>query len=130
MTKTKLSISVVVLLMAACASFAFRGKEAKNRAALTCTWYNFTGALGEEFDPTKYVLTVGLPPSCPGDGPVVCGICVDPSDIYGSTEAFPGLPKVDNSETAIANVVVQSVVTEQDNYQPEYFNEACETTNP
>ena len=130
MTKTKLSISVVVLLMSAAASFAFRGKEAKNRADLTCTWYNFTGAQGEEFDPTKYVLTVGLPPSCPGNGPVVCGLCVDPSDIYGSTEAFPGLPKVDNSETPVANIVVQSVVSENDYYDAEYFNEACGTTYP
>jgi len=129
MTKTKLSISVVVLLMAAGASFAFRGKEAKNRAEYTCTWYNYTGELGEEFDPTKYALTVGLPPSCPGDGALVCGICVDPSDVYGPTEAYPGLPKVDFNETPIANVVMQSVLNEQDNAQ-EGFNEQCDTKQP
>lgn len=129
MTKTKLGISVVVFLMAAGASFAFRGKEAKIRADYTCTWYNYTGAQGEEFDPTKYVLTVGLPPSCPDQGAVVCGICVDPSDVYGPSEAFPGLPKVDNSETAIANVVLESVMNGTDNYQ-EGFNEQCETTTP
>ena len=129
MKHLKVGISAMVFMLAIVTSFAFRNKEEKSRAMLTCTWYDFTGNAGEEYDPTKYVLASGTP-SCPGNGTALCGVCVDAGDIYGPGEAYPGLPKVDNDFFAINNIVAFALLTEEDNYQIDDFNEAAEVKAP
>jgi len=123
MKRFKIGMSALVLLCAIGTSFAFRTAEKKNLAAFTCTWYDFTGTAGEEFDPTKYTLSAGAP-SCPGQGGDLCGICVDPSDIYGSG-IYAGKPMVDDVTTPIANVISNALVTLEDNPQ-EDFNEIAD----
>lgn len=128
MKRFKIGVSAIVLLLAICASFAFRSTEEKNRASYTCIWYDFTGSPGEEYDPTKYV-QVGSQPSCPSQGGNLCAVCVDPGDIYGAGEAYPGQPKVDDDYFAINNVVAYALLIGEDNYQ-EGFNEAAELKAP
>ena len=123
MKKLKVGISAIVLLVAVGTSFAFRGTEAKNRAELTCTWYNFTGTPGQEYDPSKYELA-GDPVSCTVFGPLLCGACVDINDIY-TDGPNTGKPMVDIETTAIANVVNYALLSEEDNYQEMDFNEAA-----
>lgn len=117
----------MVFVLAITTSFAFRKAEEKNRAMFTCTWYDFTGTPGQETDPTKFVLSAGTP-SCPGQGGDLCGICVDPSDIYTSGP-YTGKPKVDDETSAIANVIMFAQYTGEDNPQ-EDFNEIAELKAP
>ena len=128
MKRLKIGVSAIVLLFAIGTSFAFRSTEEKKGAAYTCTWYDFTGAPGEEYDPTKYTLASSQP-SCPSQGGALCGVCVDAGDIYGPSEAFPGKPKVDDDWFAINNVVNYALLINEDNYQPD-FNEAAELKAP
>jgi hypothetical protein len=123
MKRIKKSIPVFVLLFALIASFAFRGAT-----TYTCTWYDFIGNRGEEFDPAKYSPSVGTP-SWPGTGGDLGGICVDASDIY-SSGTYAGLPTVDDYNTAIANVVTYAMDSQEDNYQFEDFNEAADLKAP
>ena len=127
MKHLKVGISAMVLVFAIVTSFAFRNTEEKNRATFTCIWYDFNGAPGEEFDPTKYSLSTGTP-SCPDMGGNVCGVCVDADDIYASGP-YAGLPKIDTDTSPIANVVMYSLMTGEDNPQ-EGFNEICELKAP
>ena len=127
MKRFKIGISAMVFVLAIVTSFAFRKGEAKNRAMFTCTWYDFTGTPGEEYDPAKYVLSSGTP-SCPDMGAELCGACVDPSDVYTSG-IYAGKPKVDDVTTPISNVVTFALMTEEDNAQ-EDFNEIAETKAP
>ena len=127
MKHVKVGISAIVLLLAIGTSFAFRKAEAKKRAMLTCTWYDFTGNPGEEYDPSKYAVA-GSAPSCPGNGAALCGVCVDAGDIYTSGP-YTGKPKVDDDWFAINNVVTYALQSEEDNYQ-EDFNEAAEVKAP
>src|SRR5687768_10945390 len=123
MKRFKIGVSAIVLLLAICASFAFRSTEEKNRASYTCSWYEFTGSPGEEFDPTKY-MPIGSQPSCPSQGGPLCAVCVDAGDIYGPGEAYPGKPKVDNDWFPIYSVVAFALEMGEDNYQ-DGFNEAA-----
>jgi hypothetical protein len=123
----KIGISAMVFVLAIVTSFAFRKAEEKNRAMFTCTWYDFTGSAGEEYDPTKYVLSTGTP-SCPDQGGDLCGACVDPVDVY-SSGPYAGKPKVDDVTSAIANVVAFALMTGEDNPQ-EDFNEIAELKAP
>jgi hypothetical protein len=127
MKHLKVGISAMVLVLAIVTSFAFRNKEEKNRVNFTCTWYDFNGNPGEEFDPAKYSLSSGEP-SCPDQGGNLCGACVDPIDIH-SSGPYAGLPKVDLFNTAITNVVTYSLMTGEDNPQ-EGFNEIAELKAP
>lgn len=127
MKHLKVGISAMVLVLAIVTSFAFRNIEEKNRAMFTCTWFDFNGNPGEEFDPTKYSLSTGTP-SCPDQGGNLCGTCVDANDIYGSGP-YAGLPKVDDINTPIANVVNFALMTGEDNPQ-EGFNEIAELKAP
>jgi hypothetical protein len=127
MKRFKIGISAMVLLFAIGTSFAFRKAEEKNRLNFTCTWYDFIGTPGEEFDPAKYVLSAGSA-SCPDQGGDLCGACVDPSDIYTSG-IYAGKPKVDDLNSAIYNVVQFALMTEEDNAQ-EDFNEIAELKAP
>jgi hypothetical protein len=128
MKRFKTGVSAIVLLLAICASFAFRSTEEKKRASLTCTWYNYTGSEGGEYNPNNYVVA-GSQPSCPGQYGPLCGVCVDAGDIYGTGEAFPGKPKVDDDWFPINNVVAYALLIGEDNYQ-EDFNEAAELKAP
>lgn len=127
MKRFKIGISAMVFVLAIVTSFAFRNVEQKNRAMFTCTWFDFTGSPGEEFDPAKYVLASGTP-SCPGQGGDLCGICVDPGEIYGSGP-YAGQPMVDDENTGIMNVVNFALMTEEDNPQ-EDFNAIAELKAP
>jgi hypothetical protein len=127
MKHLKVGISAMVLVFAIVTSFAFRNTEEKNRAMFTCTWYDFNGNPGEEFDPAKYSLSTGEP-SCPDMGGNLCGACVDSDDIYTSGP-YAGLPRVDNINTAIYNVVNFALMTGEDNAQ-EGFNEIAELKAP
>lgn len=127
MKRFKIGMSVMVFVFAIVTSFAFRKAEEKNRAAFTCSWYDFIGTTGEETDPTKFVLSAGAA-SCPGQGGDLCGICVDPSDIYTSG-THAGKPKVDDPSSPIANVIVFAQMTGEDNPQ-EDFNEIAELKAP
>jgi hypothetical protein len=118
MKRLKNCIPAFVLLFALVASFAFR------KAAYTCTWYDFVGMPGEEFDPGKYSPSVGTP-SWPGTGGDLGGICVDASEIYASG-TYAGQPMVDDWNAAISNVVLYALDSEEDNYQIEDFNEAAD----
>ena len=126
MKRFKIGISAMVLLFAVVTSFAFRKSE-KSRLSFTCTWYQFTGTPGEEFDPAKYVLGGGAS-SCPDQGGDLCGACVDASDIYTSG-TYTGKPKVDDITSAIHNVVQFALMTEEDNPQ-EDFNEIADLKAP
>lgn len=128
MKRLKIGISAIVLLFAIGTSLAFRSTEQKNQMLYTCTWYDFTGSPGEEYDPTKYTVA-GSQPSCPSQGGALCGVCVDAGDIYGPGEAYPGKPKVDDDWYAINNVVAYALLIGEDNYQPD-FNEAAELKAP
>ncbi|MCS3802232.1 hypothetical protein [Niastella sp. OAS944] len=123
MKRIKNFVPVLVLLVAVTASFAFR-----KATVYTCTWYDYVGAPGQEFDPANYVPSVGTP-SWPGQGGALGGICVDASDIY-SSGTYAGLPKVDDYNMAIANVVTYALESEEDNYQIEDFNEAADLKAP
>lgn len=127
MKRFQIGLSSVVFVLAVVTSFAFRTAEAKNRAMYTCTWYDFTGNVGEEFDPTKYVLASGTP-SCPGQGAALCAVCVDPGEVYTSG-TYAGLPKVDDVTSAIFNVVNFALMTEEDNAQ-EDVNTIAEVKAP
>lgn len=127
MKHLKVGISAMVLVLAIVTSFAFRNTEEKNRAMFTCTWYDFNGTAGEEFDPSKYSLSSGEP-SCPDMGGNLCGICVDAGDVYASGP-YAGLPKVDVYTTPIYNVIMYSLMTGEDNPQ-EGFNEIAELKAP
>lgn len=127
MKRFKIGISALVLLFAIGTSFAFRTAEAKNRAMFTCIWYDYNGNPGEELDPSKYSLATGTP-SCPDQGGALCGACVDASDIY-SSGPYAGLPKVDDWNSGIANVVTFALMTGEDNPQ-EGFNEIAELKAP
>ncbi|WP_205509536.1 DUF6520 family protein [Longitalea arenae] len=127
MKRFKMGMSVMVFVLAITASFAFRTVESKNMANFTCTWFDFTGTPGEEYDPTKYVLSAGTA-SCPDQGGDLCGACVDPSDIY-SSGPYAGKPKVDDITSAISNVVTYALMTGEDNPQSD-FNEIAELKAP
>ncbi|NII26832.1 hypothetical protein HB364_17210 [Pseudoflavitalea sp. X16] len=109
----KIGISAIVLLLAIGTSFAFRTAEAKSKALLTCVWYDYTAAPGNEHDPVNFTLTVSPPPSCPG-ATNLCAICVDPSEIYGPGGAFPGLPMVDDENTYIKNLIDNALLQFED----------------
>ena len=117
----------MVFVLAIVTSFAFRKAETKNRAMFTCTWFDFTGNPGEEFDPAKYVLSTGTP-SCPDQGGNLCAACVDPGEIY-SSGPYAGQPMVDDWNTGIANVVNFALMTGEDNAQ-EDFNAIAELKAP
>ncbi len=127
MKRFKIGISAMVFVLAITTSFAFRKAEEKNRAMFTCTWFNFTGTPGEEYDPAKYVLSGGTA-SCPDQGGDLCGACVDPSDIYASGP-YAGKPKVDDITSAISNVVSFALMTGEDNAQQD-FNEIADLKAP
>jgi hypothetical protein len=127
MKRFKIGISVMVFALAITTSFAFRKAEEKNRAMFTCTWFDFIGTAGQEFDPTKYVLAAGTP-SCPDQGGDLCAACVDPGEIYTSG-IYAGKPKVDDITSGIANVVQFALMTEEDNPQ-EDFNAIAELKAP
>jgi len=128
MKRFKIGISAIVLLLAISTSFAFRSTEEKNRASYTCVWYDYTGSEGGEYNPTNYTVA-GSQPSCPSQGGPLCAVCVDPGDIYGAGEAYPGKPKVDDDYFAINNVVAYALLIGEDNYQ-EDFNEIAELKAP
>ena len=125
MKRFKIGISAIVLLLAIVTSFAFRSAEEKKRAAFTCVWYDYNGTPGNEHDPTQFSLSVSPPPSCPGADNILCAICVDPSEIYGTGGAFPGLPMIDDENTIIKNIVDNAMLEWVDLYLEEY-NEAIE----
>ena len=118
MKRFKIGISTFVFALAILSSFAFR-----SATTFTCTWYDFTGGPGEEYDPAKYVLSTGTP-SWPGQGGELGGVCVDPGDIY-SSGAYSGKPKVDDVTSAISNVISFALMTGEDNAQPD-FNEIAD----
>lgn len=126
MKRFKIGMSAMVLVFAVVTSFAFRKAE-KSRLSFTCTWYQFTGTPGQEYDPTQYVLGGGAS-SCPDQGGDLCGVCVDPTDIYTSG-TYAGKPKVDDITSAIYNVVQFALITEEDNPQ-EDFNEIADLKAP
>ena len=127
MKRFKIGISVMVFVLAITTSFAFRKAEEKNRAMFTCTWFDYTGAPGQETDPSQYVLATGIP-SCPDMGGDLCAVCVDPGEIY-SSGTYAGKPKVDDINSGIYNVVQFALMTEEDNPQ-EDFNAIAELKAP
>jgi hypothetical protein len=127
MKRFKFGISALVLVFAVVTSFAFRKAEEKSRLDFTCTWYDFTGTAGQEFDPAKYVLSAGSA-SCPDQGGDLCGVCVDPGEIYTSG-IHAGKPKVNDINSAMYNVVQYALMTGEDNAQ-EDFNEIAELKAP
>jgi hypothetical protein len=119
----KIGISAIVLLLAIGTSFAFRTTEAKNKALLTCVWYDYNGTPGNEHDPAQFSVSVSPPPSCPGNNDL-CAVCVDPAEIYGGG-AFSGLPMVDDENTIIKNIVDNAILEATDLYLEE-LNSAIE----
>ena len=113
MKQFKIGISAIVLLLAIGTSFAFRSAEKKERDVLSCVWYDYTAAPGDEHNPLNFTLSVSQPPSCPG-ATNLCAICVDPSEIYGPGGAFPGLPEVDDENTFIKNIIDNALLQFED----------------
>jgi hypothetical protein len=102
MKHLKIGMSAVVLLLAVITSFAFRPIEKKFDTL--CTWFVFTGSPGEEHNPTKY-REVSIDPGCPDPEVILCAICVEPSEIYGTGTPNAGLPKVDVPSTNIYQAI-------------------------
>jgi len=107
MKQFKKLLPAIALIIAVISSLAFRPVEKKNYLATLCVWYDFVGVPGQEHDPSKYVLAVSLPPSCPGVQ-IMCAICVYPTEIYDDASfpvAYRDKPMVDDVITNIYSLI-------------------------